>query len=107
MPLQSKITYIMEQESIILEKLNEVQKSLILATKKLLTVKEAAVVSGLSVQYLHRLTSQRRITHYKPNGKTIFIDRNDLEKWLRQRRIVGEDEATAEAVLSDYINSGK
>lgn len=66
-----------------------------------LTVKEAAAYLGLKASYLYRLTSQRRIPHYKYGGRIVLFDRAALEAWKRRRMqavpTVAEAEAYAEA----------
>lgn len=63
-----------------------------LATKKVLSFEEAAQFTGLSKSYLYKLTSQQRIPHYKPSGKLIYFERNELERWLMQNRVSTTDE---------------
>lgn len=53
-----------------------------LMRKRILNIEEAAVFTGLSKSYLHKLTSRRMIPCSKPNGKTLFFETRQLEKWL-------------------------
>lgn len=50
--------------------------------KEVLTLAEAARYTGLKKSYLYKLTSERVIPHYKPNGKICFFRRAELEAWL-------------------------
>ena len=50
--------------------------------KEYLTVTEAADYLNLSPSLVYRLTSKHELPIYKPNGKTIFIRRDDLNDGL-------------------------
>ncbi len=50
-----------------------------LTSKKVLTFDEAAKFTGLSKSYLYKLTSQQRIPFFKPTGKLVYFDREELE----------------------------
>ena len=75
-----------------------------LATKKVLSFEEAAQFTGLSKSYLYKLTSQQRIPHYKPSGKLIYFERNELERWLMQNRVSTTDEI--ESKVQSYCMKG-
>lgn len=60
--------------------------------KNVLTFDEACVFSGLSKSYLYKLTSAQKIPHYKPSGKLIYFNREELEAWLLQNRVSTSDE---------------
>ena len=65
----------MENSNIILDKLTAIE-SLLEATNqtKPLTLVEAAKFLDLSPSHLYKLTSERKIPHFKPNGKKIYFD---------------------------------
>lgn len=75
-----------------------------LATKTVLSFEEAAQFTGLSKSYLYKLTSQQRIPHYKPSGKLIYFERNELERWLMQNRVSTTDEI--ESKVQSYCMKG-
>lgn len=60
--------------------------------KEVLTLTEAAEYMGMSKNYLYRLTSARQIPHYKPNGKMIYFDKNDLILWLKSNPVHTEEQ---------------
>jgi excisionase family DNA binding protein len=51
-----------------------------------LGIEDAADFTGYSVKYLYKLTSQNRITFYKPNGGRIFFKREDLDSFINRGR---------------------
>lgn len=50
--------------------------------KQILTMAEAVMFTGLTRSTLYRLTSEKRIRHYKPGGKLIIFRRQDLENFM-------------------------
>ena len=96
----------MENSNIILNKLTAIE-SLLEATNqtKPLNLLEAAKFLDLSRSHLYKLTSERKIPHFKPNGKKIYFDRSELVQWLKRKpaRTLEETEENA----ASYIVSGK
>ena len=68
-----------------------------LSTKKVLSFEEAHVFTGISKSYLYKLTSTQRIPHFKPSGKLLYFDREELERWLTQHRVSTTDEIESKA----------
>lgn len=68
-------------------------------TKNVLTFTEACNYCGFSKSYMYRLTSTRQVPHFKPFGKMVYFEREELEKWLLQNRVttVSESENKAES----------
>lgn len=60
-----------------------------------LTLKEAAVYTGLSESQLYLLTSKQAIPHSKPMGKVIFFNKKEIDTWLQRNKI---------ECIVDYIN---
>lgn len=48
----------------------------------ILSVDELVRYTGLSQSYIYKLTSQRILPHYKPQGKTIFFKRSEIDEWI-------------------------
>lgn len=65
--------------------------------KPVLTAKEAAAYCGLSVNYLHRLTSGKKIPFFKANGGFLYFKRSELDDWMTRNRIAPDYELTAQA----------
>ena len=75
-------------------RLNNIERYTILAAKNVLTIDDVALLTGLSKSYLYRLTCERKIPFYKPNGKQIYFDRKEIENWQRQNRVKTVEEAS-------------
>ena len=96
----------MVNSNIILNKLTAIE-SLLEPTNqtKPLNLVEAAKFLDLSRSHLYKLTSERKIPHFKPNGKKIYFDKSELVQWLKRKptRTLEETEENA----ASYIVSGK
>lgn len=75
--------------------------------KKVLTFDEASKYTGLSKSSLYKMTSQKLIPHYKPNGKMIYFDREELECFLLKVRIKTQSEIEEEAMKHIANNNQK
>ena len=55
----------------------------VLMNKTMLTSAEAAEYVGISRSQLYKLTYSNKIPHYKPRGKMVYFDRNELDEWMK------------------------
>ena len=72
----------MSVEKIILSKLNNIEDLLANRVDEVLTFERACKHLDLSPSYLYKLTSEKRIPHYKPTGKRLYFSKAELDKWL-------------------------
>lgn len=70
-----------------------------LSNKGVLTADEAAVYCGLSRREITRKVSERQIRASRPGGKILYIDRADLEEWMRSNPIATDAEIETEVKL--------
>ena len=89
-----------------IEAVEETVKMAGLATKEVLTFAETAAFTGLSKSYLYKLTSGQKIPHYKPAGKVVYFNREELQAWLLQNRVSTTDEITGKAQASCMKKGG-
>jgi excisionase family DNA binding protein len=96
----------MDNSNTILNKLTAIE-SLLESTSqtKPLNLVEAAKFLDLSESHLYKLTSERRIPHFKPNGKKIYFDKSELVQWLKRKPTRTREETEEKA--ASYIVSGK
>lgn len=71
--------------NIIYDKLRNIE-SLMLSQKVVLNFNEVAAYTGLSKSYLYKLTSTSGIPCYKPQGKQIYFNKQEIDQWLLQNR---------------------
>ena len=74
-------------------------------TKKVLTFNETANYMGISKSCLYKMTMNRTIPHYKPNGKMIYFEREEVEAYLLSVRIKPQTEI--ETGASKYVLTSK
>ena len=77
----------------------------LLQQKEVLTFDEACIYIGVSNSHLYKLTSNRSIPHYKPQGKMIYFRRSELDEWLLKNRIKTKEEINSEAMI--YVITDK
>lgn len=92
-------------EDSILNKLADIEKTISLSQKDVLTFDEVCTYTGLSRSHLYKLTCSNKIPHSKPFGKMLYFDRQELNKWLLQNPIATDQELEQQAV--DYCYNSK
>jgi len=78
------------------ERLERIE-GLLAANKMVLTMREAAILTGLSLSHLYKLTSTGGIPCYRPAGKHLYFNREELEAWLMRGRKATAEEIEAAA----------
>ena len=96
----------MKNSNIILKKLTAIESLLEEANQtKPLTIQETAKFLNLSQSHLYKLTSERKIPHFKPSGKKIYFDKSELVQWLKRNPARTREETEEKA--ASYIVSGR
>ena len=78
--------------------------------KEVLTVEEASRFMDIARSSLYKMTSDRSIPFYRPNGKMIYFEKADILAWIRQNRetaIKKDDGTYQESVHNDDKQEGK
>ena len=65
--------------------------------KSILNFEEACDFLNLSKSYLYKMTSSGQIPHYKPQGKMLYFEKTELEKWLCQNPVKTNQQVMQEA----------
>ena len=96
----------MEQEIILqLEEIKENARKAAyynkLAAKQVLDLSDVSELTGMCKGTIYRLTSEKKIPHYKPTAKLLYFDRNEIEAWMKQNRVSTQTEA--ESMAATYI----
>ncbi len=68
------------------ERLGKIEEKLF-AVKEMMTIPEVSEYLGVSQSQIYKLTMKMAIPHYKPQGKTIYVDRKELVKWMKTNHI--------------------
>lgn len=80
-------------------------KSLLQQSKQILNVDEASALLGISKTYLYKLVEQGKLKSYKPFGKLMYFDRNELINSLKQNANKSQDEISIKA--TNYLFTSK
>ena len=90
----------MSENTTVEQRLDRIER-LLRGQKTVLNFAEACEFTGLSKTYMYKLTHQGRIPHFKPHGKNIYFNREELEQWLLQNPVRTAEQKEREAV--DYV----
>lgn len=75
-----------EQDGNITAERCEINRSPAICGKKLLTVKEVAIIMGLSIQTLYNWINSRKIPYYKV-GHSVRFKLKDIEQKIEEGRV--------------------
>jgi excisionase family DNA binding protein len=67
------------------------------SNKRVLTFEEGCEYLGYAKSYVYKLTSAGILPYSKPNGKSIFFDREKLEGWMLSNANTSHEEKQTEA----------
>jgi excisionase family DNA binding protein len=70
-----------------LTKIEELLKIQTILKKEVLDMNETANYLKISKSHLYKLTSKKQIPHSCPNGKRIYFNREELDKWLQRNKV--------------------
>ena len=79
-------------DNAILQRLDEIKALTLLQAKKVLTVADVAALYGYSKSYVYKMACEGKIPYYKPDGKGIFFNRDELDRYFLTNRFnaIGE-----------------
>lgn len=95
-------------EVIILQKLSNIETMLQeqnLLKKDVLNFNDACSYLDISASHLYKLTSQKSIPHFCPQGKKLYFNRTELDEWLQRNRQTSTDEI--ETMAANYLLTHK
>lgn len=86
------------------DKLDRIESLTLIGVKNILDLDEAVLFTGFSKGHLYRLTSEKRIPHFKKSRK-LYFKKTELENWMLEQKILTEDEIQSKA--STYVATHK
>ena len=95
----------MKRENRELTQLDRIERYALLAAKNVLTVDDVVILTSLSASTIYKMTCTQQIPFYKPNGKSIFFDKKEIEDWLRRNRVATVEETEERAANFNLRNS--
>lgn len=69
--------------------------------KTVLDFAETSTYLNISPSHLYKLTSQKLIPHFCPQGKKLYFKRDELDTWLLRNKKYSKEEIENEAI--NYI----
>lgn len=82
-----------------------------LLQKEVLNLNEAGAYLNISASHMYKLTSQKQIPHFCPQGKKLYFRREELDHWLLRNRQDSSDEIETRAanylLTNKRINNGR
>ena len=63
------------------------------AGKTMLLIGDVATMTGMSKSTIYKLTCTNQIPHYKPNGKHVYFERDEIVAWMKRGRVQTNEEA--------------
>ena len=73
------------------ERLSRIE-NMLLSQKTVLNFDEASVYTGLSKSHLYKLTSTGGVPCYKPTGKKLYFNKEELDEWMLRNKKLSQDE---------------
>lgn len=77
-------------------KLDHIAELTLIGSKTVLNIEEAALFTGLSVGHIYRLTSGKKIPHFKKQRK-LYFKKAELEAWMLDTKILTDGEIQGKA----------
>lgn len=78
------------------DKLDRIAELALIGSKSVLSMDEAVLFTGMSKGHLYRLTSMRRIPHFKKSRK-LYFKKSELEEWMLDSKVLTDEEVQVRA----------
>ena len=89
----------------ILQKLNRIETLIVGSSKQIFTIDDLVNYTGFSKSYLYKLVGKNVLTYYKPNNRTLFFTKKEVDDWLLSVKHKSISQIEQEA--RSYSNSSK
>lgn len=93
------------ENQLILEKLNRLERLIVDSTKEILNVEDLINYTGYKRSYIYKLVHNNILPYSKPNGKTLFFVKAEIDSWLLQNK--SKSISQIEDQANDYINNSR
>lgn len=78
------------------ERLDRIERLVIIGSKEVLNTSEVAMMLNVAVQTVRNMMHEKAIPYYKRGGKAFF-KKSEIENWMLQERIPTSDEIKSQA----------
>lgn len=93
------------ESNAIIEKLTNLEKLIIGSNKQIFTVDDVVNYTGFSKSYVYKLVHNNILPYSKPNNRTLFFTKSEIDEWLLQNKSKSISQLEKEAL--SYTNSNK
>jgi excisionase family DNA binding protein len=90
---------------LILAKLNRLEKLIVDSSKEIFNVEDLINYTGYKRSYIYKLVHTNAISYSKPNGKTLFFEKSEIDTWLLQNK--SRSISQIEQQANDYVNKSR
>lgn len=93
------------EPEVINERLKSIEETLY-TTKDILNMKEVCQYLDISQSLLYKLTCSGEIPHFKPRGKMIFFEKNELIEWIKKSNLLSSEitKGSSKTISNDSTN---
>ena len=95
-----------EQYEAIMARLDRLEELIGRASSPVMDARECATYVGVSLGSLYRMTSERKIPHYKMGENRLLFNREEIDRWMMRERVRTRDELRTEAAVRS-IRTGR
>ena len=96
-----------EQYEAIMARLDRLEELIGRASSPVMDARECATYVGVSLGSLYRMTSERKIPHYKMGENRLLFNREEIDRWMMRERVRTRDELRTEAAVRSLRTGGK
>lgn len=82
-----------------MQRLDRIERYAILGAKEVLTITEAALLLGMVPDTVRRMARKHEFPCYKPNKKTVYFKKSELEGWMLKDREPSSTEVESKAEM--------
>ena len=87
------------------KRLKNIEKMTVLSAKRMLSVKDVALLTGFAESYVRKLVQECKLPYYRPMGKMIFFDREEIDSFLRSNRVPSATELAAKCLAERHTTN--
>lgn len=87
----------MKEQQFSVSQITQIARVMAISSKPLISFDEATLYMDCSKSFLYKLTAQKVLPYFKPSGKCIYFQREDIENWIKSNRVATEQELTDKA----------
>ncbi|WP_339656810.1 helix-turn-helix domain-containing protein [Flavobacterium frigidarium] len=86
------------ESNLILQKLNRLESLIIGTSKEIFTVDDVVNYTGFSKSYVYKLVHKSILPYSKPNNRTLFFTKAEIDEWLLQNKSKSVAQIEQEAI---------